>query len=79
MLRTFTAKYTLLKKGYMGQIIEWPEVVTEGKTIEDCQESLRDALREMVAAYEHLGKEVPLGNCLIEQIPVETQDVRQTA
>ncbi len=26
----YTAKYTKLKTGYMGQLVEWPEVVTEG-------------------------------------------------
>ena len=28
----------------MGQLVEWPEVITEGKTIEECREVLRDAL-----------------------------------
>jgi predicted RNase H-like HicB family nuclease len=50
MLYTYTAKYTKIASGYMGQLIEWPEVVTEGKTLEQCREMLRDALREMVAA-----------------------------
>lgn len=27
---SFTAKYTKIDSGYMGQLIEWPEVVTEG-------------------------------------------------
>lgn len=31
---------------------------------------LRDALEEMIAAYHELGKETPLRNALIEQIPV---------
>ncbi len=50
MTRSYTAKYTRISSGYMGQLVEWPEVVTEGKTIEECREMLRDALREMVAA-----------------------------
>ena len=28
----FNYKYTKIKSGYMGQLVEWPEVVTEGKT-----------------------------------------------
>jgi len=43
----------------MGQLIEWPEVVTEGKDLEECRSMLRDALNEMVLAYQELGKEIP--------------------
>jgi len=50
----------------MGQLVEWPEVVTEGKTLEECRESLADALREMIAAYRQLGKEIPTGRFLVE-------------
>jgi predicted RNase H-like HicB family nuclease len=75
MLRSYTAKYTKIDSGYMGQLIEWPEVVTEGKNIEECREMLRDALNEMVLAYQQQGDEIPLGNCLIEQVPVEIGNV----
>ena len=73
----YTAKYTKIDSGYMGQLVEWPEVVTEGKDLEDCRSMLRDALNEMVLAYNELGKEIPLGNALIEQIPVEADYVGQ--
>ena len=46
----------------MGQLIEWPKVVTEGRDIEECRAMLRDALKEMLAAYKELGKEIPPGN-----------------
>ncbi len=52
-------KYTKIASGYMGQLVEWPEVVTEGKDLEDCRSMLRDALNEMVLAYNELGKEIP--------------------
>jgi predicted RNase H-like HicB family nuclease len=71
MLLNYMAKYTKIESGYMGQVIEWPEVVTEGKTIEDCREMLRDALNEMVKAYRQQNKEIPVGMSLLEQIPVE--------
>jgi len=74
----YTAKYTKIASGYMGQLVEWPEVVTEGKDLEDCRSMLRDALNEMVLAYSELGKEIPLGNALIEQLPVEVEHVGQT-
>ena len=73
----YTAKYTKIASGYMGQLVEWPEVVTEGIDLEDCRSMLRDALNEMVFAYNELGKEIPLGNALIEQLPVEVGHVGQ--
>ena len=48
-----------------------------GKDLEDCRAMLRDALNEMILAYKELGKEVPLGNALIEQLPVEVEHVSQ--
>ena len=57
----------------MGQLVEWPEVITEGKTIEEYRELLQDALREMVLAYKQQGKEIPVGRALLEQMPVEIE------
>jgi len=71
MVRSYTAKYTKISSGYMGQLVEWPEVITEGKTIEECREMLRDALQEMLLAYKQQGKEIPLGGDLLEQMLVE--------
>ena len=79
MFINFTARYTKIPSGYLGQLIEWPEVVTEGKDLEDCRAMLRDALQEMIVAYQQQDKEIPPGNALIEQLPVEIGDVRQTA
>ncbi len=75
----YTAKYTKISSGYMGQLVEWPEVVTEGKDLEDCRAMLRDALNEVVLAYRQLGKEIPLGNALIEQLPIEVQIVSKAS
>ena len=72
MTTTYTGKYTKTESGYMGQLIEWPEVVTEGATLEECRDLLQDALREMVAAYQQEGRELPLGGALLEQVAVET-------
>jgi predicted RNase H-like HicB family nuclease len=79
MGKSYTAKYTKIDSGYMGQLIEWPEVVTEGGDIEECRSMLRDALREMILAYQQQGKEIPLGNDLFEQVYVDLENVRQTA
>lgn len=71
MFKVYTAKYTKISAGYMGQLVEWPEVVTEGKTIEECREMLQDALHEMIIAYQQQDKEIPIGGALLEQIAIE--------
>lgn len=71
MLNTYTAKYTKINSGYMGQVVEWPEVITEGETLEECREMLLDALREMVITYRLKNKEIPVGQAMLEQMPVE--------
>jgi len=71
MLEVFTAKYTKIDSGYMGQIIDWPEVVTEDIDLEKCRLSLEDALHEMIAAYREMNREIPKGRSLIEQLPAE--------
>ena len=76
---TYTAKYTKIDSGYMGQLVEWPEVLTEGSTLEDCREMLQDALHEMIMAYHHQNRELPIGGALLEQMPVEVGNVSQTA
>jgi len=58
---SYIARYIKIDSGYLGQLVEWPEVVTEGETLEECRELLKDALQEMIAAYRQQGKEVPLG------------------
>ena len=77
-MTNYTAKYTKIDSGYMGQLVEWPEVITEGNDLEECRTMLRDALNEMVLAYRQIGKEIPTGNALIEQLPIEVQHVGQT-
>jgi predicted RNase H-like HicB family nuclease len=50
----------------MGQLVEWPEVITEGKTLEECRDMLQDALKEMIKAYRKQKKEIPSGRALLE-------------
>jgi predicted RNase H-like HicB family nuclease len=68
MVHTYTARYTKIDSGYMGQLVEWPEVITDGKTLD---EMLRDALHEMILAYQEDKLAIPAGSCLLEPIPVE--------
>ena len=73
MVRNYTAKYIAISSGYMGQPVEWPEVITEGETIEKCRELLKDALQEMMLAYKQQNKEIPPADGLLEQLPVEIE------
>ncbi len=34
----------------MGQIFEWPKVITEGEILEECPEMLEDNLKEVILA-----------------------------
>ncbi len=79
MQRRYTATYTKIDTGYMGQVVEWPEVVTEGKDPEECRLMLQDALHEMILAYRQQNRELPPGNGLIEQVPIELGDVGQAS
>lgn len=55
-----TVKYGRTETGFMGQLAEWPEVVTEGNSIEECRVMRCDALHEMVAAYRQIGLKIPI-------------------
>ncbi len=79
MITSYTAKYTKIKSGYIGQSVEWPEVVTEGKDIDECREMMRDALNEMIIAYYQQKKEIPGGNALLEQVSAAVDFDRKTA
>jgi len=72
MIATFTARFTKIDSGYMGELIEWPEVITEGSDLEDCRKMLEDALHEMIIAYRESGKEIPVvQSALTEALAVE--------
>jgi predicted RNase H-like HicB family nuclease len=72
MIATFTARFTKIDSGYMGELIEWPEVITEGSDLEDCRRMLEDALHEMITAYHDSGKEIPvIRTALTEPLAVE--------
>ena len=55
----FTIKFTKIDSGFMGQIMELPEVVSEGFSMDDCRLSVQDALNEMIKAYKQIGLEPP--------------------
>ncbi len=71
----FTAQFTKIDSGYMGQIAEWPQVVTEGDSLEDCRLQLKDAIRQMILAHKQLGIEIPKNKVVFEKISLEPEHV----
>lgn len=68
---SYTAKYTKTDSGYTGELVECPEVITEGRNLEECRAMLKDALNEMILAYHGLGKPLPVANFVIESLLAE--------
>ena len=71
MTKTYTARFERIPSGYLGQLVEWPAVVTEGATLEECRLMLEDAAREMAIAYRENGLPLPdpideIGRVLVE-------------
>jgi predicted RNase H-like HicB family nuclease len=54
----------------MGQLLEWPEVVSEGATLEECRVMVEDAALEMLHVYEEDGLPVPQGHAILETIAI---------
>jgi len=61
VLKNYTARCTKIESGYVEQLVEWPEVITEGKSLEECREMFKDALHEMILASRQQWKEIPVG------------------
>jgi predicted RNase H-like HicB family nuclease len=55
----------------MGQLAEWPAVVTCGRTVEEAREMLLDAAREMIPFYRGEGREPPIGAGHTEQVTID--------
>ena len=71
MTKTYTARFERISSGYLGQLVEWPAVVTEGATLEECRLMLEDAAREMAIAYRENGLRLPEPSDAIGRVLVE--------
>ncbi len=58
----------------MGQLLEWPEVITEGKTLDDCRDMLIDAAQEMAIVYQEDGVKIPQPSILLESLPIKIRE-----
>jgi predicted RNase H-like HicB family nuclease len=60
MLEYHAAYYEIEDGWYMAQVLDFPGVITQGKTLNSARRMLRDALREMAAWYMEEGQALPL-------------------
>lgn len=70
----FIACYTNLENGYMGQLLEWPSVITCGNDLEACEYMLKDAARKMALAYYDDGQEIPQEELIVKPISIPLDD-----
>ena len=75
---SYTIRYTKTESGYTGQLLEWPEVISEGTSLEECRSMVEDAALEMKAVYEEDGIPIPQGHSIFESISIPGH-VGQTA
>ncbi|HNZ28148.1 MAG TPA: type II toxin-antitoxin system HicB family antitoxin [Spirochaetota bacterium] len=54
MNRKLTTIYWKSEKFYLGKILEYPEIMTQGETVEELIENLKDAYKIMI--YEDVPK-----------------------
>jgi predicted RNase H-like HicB family nuclease len=66
----YTICYTKTESGYMGQLLEWPDVISEGSTLEECRSMVEDAAREMIAVYREDGLPIPHEHLFFESIAI---------
>ena len=74
MLKNFTTLYMKLEHGYMGKILEWPGVITEGNDLEDCEEMLTDAAHEMMLGYKDEGLKILNPSIIVKPISIPIDD-----
>jgi predicted RNase H-like HicB family nuclease len=70
MARKFTAIYKKSGKWYLGWIEEIPGVNTQGKTLKETKENLKEAILLILETNKILNKDVSKGKIIIEPISV---------
>lgn len=65
----FTVVYTPIEDGsYMAQVLELPEAISQGETLEEAREMIRDAVRELLEIRrEQAERDLVLGEDAIRE------------
>lgn len=67
----FTAIFEKVKEGYIGFVEELPGANTQGKTLDEARENLKEAIQLVIEANKQLAEEVIKGKDVIrEQISI---------
>lgn len=70
MARKFTAVYKKRGKWYLGWVEEIPGVNTQGRTLKEVKENLKEAILLVLKTNKLLNKEVSKGKIITESISV---------
>ena len=70
MVKKFTAVYKKCGKWYTGWIAEIPGANTQGKTLEETKENLKEALALILETNKSIAKELAQGEIVRESISV---------
>lgn len=70
MARKFTAVYKKRGKWYLGWVEEIPGVNTQGRTLKEVKENLKEAILLVLETNKLLNKEVSKGKIITESISV---------
>lgn len=67
MVSSFTAVYEKADDWYIGYVEELPGANTQGKTLEECRENLREAVELILAANRELAEKELAGKSVIRE------------
>ena len=58
----------------MGQLLEWTNVITSGKDLNECEEMLKDAAHEMMLIYKEDGLKIPHPTLIVQPISLQIDE-----
>jgi len=64
---SFTAIFEKVKEGYIGFVQELPGANTQGKTLDEARENLKEAIQLVLEANKQLAEEVIKGKDVIRE------------
>ncbi len=70
-MRTFTAVFKKTDNWWVGYVKEIPGVNTQGKTLEEARENLKEALKLVLEVQEEfLNKDLQTGDVICEELAI---------
>jgi predicted RNase H-like HicB family nuclease len=64
---------------YVGWVEEVPGTITQGHSLQECRDNLRDSLQLMLETHRDEARLGMCGNCILESIEIEVDDPVQDA